>query len=190
MIRYAFLVLFIGISANAAATDPRPGVVECLGKDGNWYPYGAEECDPGYSKRWAEAERERRRIADEADRKAAGQTTEQSHVAQPPAAQPPDVLPPTAQPFTPATSPTPGQEHQPPVTREPPGPIEVILYAVSGIGLIVFIVALYFLPYLAAKRRRHSKREAIFILNLLLGWTFLGWAIALIWAYTENNATA
>jgi hypothetical protein len=39
---------------------------------------------------------------------------------------------------------------------------------------------LYFLPSIIA----HNKTNfgGVFVLNLLLGWTFVGWIIALIWA--------
>jgi hypothetical protein len=33
-----------------------------------------------------------------------------------------------------------------------------------------------------ARRRRHPNTVAIGILNLFLGWTFLGWVAALVWA--------
>jgi hypothetical protein len=33
-----------------------------------------------------------------------------------------------------------------------------------------------------AEERRHRNLAAIVVLNLLLGWTFLGWVGALIWA--------
>ena len=52
-------------------------------------------------------------------------------------------------------------------------------------GLIVLI--LYFLPTLCA--RKHHNRDAIFALNLLLGWTLLGWIAALIWACTKPPPT-
>jgi hypothetical protein len=38
-----------------------------------------------------------------------------------------------------------------------------------------------------AASRKHNNEGAIFVLNLLLGWTFLGWVIALIWAPTDNT---
>jgi hypothetical protein len=54
-------------------------------------------------------------------------------------------------------------------------------------GLICFIgvgLLLYFLPTFIAAMRGHQNGIAIFILNLLLGWTFLGWVAALVWSFT------
>jgi hypothetical protein len=48
----------------------------------------------------------------------------------------------------------------------------------------LIIIALYFLPAIVAAIRHHPNQNAIFIQNLLLGWTIIGWIIALIWANT------
>ena len=48
----------------------------------------------------------------------------------------------------------------------------------------VLALAIYFLPFIIAASRKHHNALAIFMLNLFLGWTFLGWVIALIWACT------
>ncbi len=50
--------------------------------------------------------------------------------------------------------------------------------------LIVGILGIYFLPSIVAYRRQHHNTMAIFILDLFLGWTFLGWVIALVWSST------
>ena len=50
--------------------------------------------------------------------------------------------------------------------------------------LILGILVPYFLPAIIASARNHHQRLAIFVLNLFLGWTFLGWLLALIWACT------
>jgi hypothetical protein len=47
---------------------------------------------------------------------------------------------------------------------------------------LLFLFALYFLPALIAGGRNLHERTAITLLNLFLGWTFIGWIIALIWA--------
>lgn len=46
----------------------------------------------------------------------------------------------------------------------------------------VLIFAAYFLPWMIAAGRNHHNAGAIALLNLFLGWTLLGWLIALIWS--------
>jgi len=48
--------------------------------------------------------------------------------------------------------------------------------------LVVLIVAFYFLPTLIAFLRQHKNKLAVFLLNLLLGWTVLGWVVSLVWS--------
>lgn len=54
---------------------------------------------------------------------------------------------------------------------------------------IVILVLFYFIPWVIAGIRGHHNTKAIFILNLFLGWTFLGWVGALIWAFTSPPRT-
>lgn len=51
--------------------------------------------------------------------------------------------------------------------------------------IIASVLIFYFLPAIVAIARSHHNALAIFILNLLLGWTFLGWVVALAWAGTR-----
>lgn len=44
----------------------------------------------------------------------------------------------------------------------------------------------YMLPAFVAWRRGHRQTGAIAVLNLLLGWTILGWIGALVWACTAD----
>lgn len=55
-----------------------------------------------------------------------------------------------------------------------------------GIVGLVFILAAYLIPTVIAAARKHNNGGAIFALNLLLGWTFLGWIGAFIWSLTSN----
>ena len=48
--------------------------------------------------------------------------------------------------------------------------------------MIALIFAVYFLPSLIAFLRDHKNKIAIFLLNLLLGWTVLGWVSSLVWS--------
>jgi hypothetical protein len=59
--------------------------------------------------------------------------------------------------------------------------------AMDNDGLAVFLVllAIYFLPNFMAGFRKHHNGSAILVLNLFLGWTVLGWIVALIWASTK-----
>ena len=50
---------------------------------------------------------------------------------------------------------------------------------------LVFAVYVYLVPSINAYDRRHHNLAAIVVLNVLLGWTALGWIIALVWSYTR-----
>jgi hypothetical protein len=52
--------------------------------------------------------------------------------------------------------------------------------------LVLLSLFVYFIPTLVAESRGHNQRGAIFILNLLFGWSFIGWVLALIWAFTNQ----
>lgn len=47
-------------------------------------------------------------------------------------------------------------------------------------------LALYFLPTMIGFRKRNA--GAIFALNLFLGWTLVGWVVALVWSLTVEDA--
>ena len=56
-----------------------------------------------------------------------------------------------------------------------------------GRGPALLLLALYFAPAIMAFLRGHLSRWAILILNLVFGWTFIGWIVALIWSLTGNT---
>lgn len=62
------------------------------------------------------------------------------------------------------------------------GAFATLFGGVLTVVLVASAIALYFLPTILARRRGHRSPEAIFVLNLLLGWTLLGWVGALVWA--------
>ncbi|WP_026689145.1 superinfection immunity protein [Alteribacter aurantiacus] len=55
-----------------------------------------------------------------------------------------------------------------------------------GIFIMLVVAAFYFIPTVVALARKKENVVAIFILNLLLGWSFIGWVIALVWACTTK----
>jgi hypothetical protein len=57
-------------------------------------------------------------------------------------------------------------------------------------GLAVWQIALlllYFLPTFIAWRRRHKNLGSISLVNILIGWTILGWIAALIWSLVDSR---
>lgn len=50
--------------------------------------------------------------------------------------------------------------------------------------LVVVAFILYFVPSIVALLRNHQNAAAILVLNSLLGWSFIGWVIALVWSFT------
>lgn len=56
--------------------------------------------------------------------------------------------------------------------------------AMGVIFLVLALIGIYFLPAFVASFRNHHQTNAIVILNLFLGWTLLGWVIALVWSAT------
>lgn len=52
-----------------------------------------------------------------------------------------------------------------------------------GLFLLVCGFALYFLPAIVARSRQHPNAAAILLLNLFLGWTFVGWVVSLVWSF-------
>jgi hypothetical protein len=50
----------------------------------------------------------------------------------------------------------------------------------------LFVAALlYFLPAIIGHNKRDS--TGIFVLNLLVGWTVIGWFVALLWACASDS---
>ncbi len=54
-------------------------------------------------------------------------------------------------------------------------------------GVLLFAALIYFAPAVVASMRGHMSATAIFVLNLFLGWTALGWILALVWSFTGNT---
>jgi hypothetical protein len=54
----------------------------------------------------------------------------------------------------------------------------------SVVGILGFIISLviYFVPTIIAVARHHRSALGIFLLNLFLGWTVIGWIAALVWS--------
>ena len=51
----------------------------------------------------------------------------------------------------------------------------------------ILYLLLYFLPTLIALIFGCDRKGAVFVLNLFLGWTFIGWVWALVWAVSPKR---
>jgi hypothetical protein len=57
-----------------------------------------------------------------------------------------------------------------------------MMQGVGGVLAIILVVGGYFLPSIIAKSRKHHQYSPILLINVFLGWTLLGWFVALVWS--------
>ena len=59
----------------------------------------------------------------------------------------------------------------------------------ASIGIVGFLViaALYFLPTIIATSRKVTNTGSVFVINLLLGWSVIGWIVALAMAVKSKT---
>lgn len=48
-------------------------------------------------------------------------------------------------------------------------------------------LALYFLPTIIGAARHKANRVGIFLVNFFLGWSIIGWVVALVWAVSTER---
>jgi len=65
---------------------------------------------------------------------------------------------------------------------------DAIVWATILVSLALSVL-LYFLPTIVARGNHKLDTGAIFVLNLLTGWTFVGWVVALVWACKHDRAS-
>ena len=67
----------------------------------------------------------------------------------------------------------------------------MILTSVNGGAIIGFLLlaGLYFLPTIIGSQRKVVNMGSVFVINLLLGWTVIGWVVALAMAARTNPNT-
>jgi hypothetical protein len=61
------------------------------------------------------------------------------------------------------------------------------LQLAAGFAILGFVIFVYSLPYYCACKYERNNRNAIGLLNFLLGWTVLGWVVALVWSAMEDK---
>jgi Superinfection immunity protein len=58
--------------------------------------------------------------------------------------------------------------------------------AFLGFIILVGLIS-YFIPTIVARVRKTPRPVAIFLVNLVFGWTVLGWIAALVWAVGQRQ---
>ena len=51
----------------------------------------------------------------------------------------------------------------------------------------IIFTLIYFIPTIAAYAGKHHNRVPVFVINFFLGWTFIGWVVALAMASTSKK---
>jgi uncharacterized membrane protein len=62
----------------------------------------------------------------------------------------------------------------------------------NGTNIILFILfglLIYFFPFVVAKMRKSNRSGQVFVINFFLGWTFIGWVIALVIGVGKNKTS-
>ena len=62
--------------------------------------------------------------------------------------------------------------------------VDLILRIAMWVGIACGTVV-YFLPACIGFNEKQEGRLAIFLVNLLLGWTVIGWIISFVWSISE-----
>ncbi len=62
---------------------------------------------------------------------------------------------------------------------------DILPSVLTGVLFAVVLALFYFAPSITGRKKRNAR--AIFILNLLLGWTLIGWVIAAVWASMKDD---
>ena len=60
------------------------------------------------------------------------------------------------------------------------------LFIALVISIMFITLAVYFIPIIIAYIRKHNNFTAICLLNLFVGWTFLGWLASLLWSLNSD----
>lgn len=65
------------------------------------------------------------------------------------------------------------------------GSLSIYHWAIFAI-VFVIVFGIYFLPAIIAISNNRKNKVAITVLNIFLGWTFIGWVGSLVWALMKD----
>lgn len=52
---------------------------------------------------------------------------------------------------------------------------------------VIIIIVLYFVPTITAYENKKKNKQSILVINTFLGWTFIGWIVALAMAVGKDS---
>jgi hypothetical protein len=61
------------------------------------------------------------------------------------------------------------------------------MFRAIGFPFLLFSLAVYFLPTIIAITRKKTNQVGILLVNFLLGWSVIGWIVALVWAVSTER---
>ena len=61
------------------------------------------------------------------------------------------------------------------------------VYGPEVLLILPVILAAYFAPSIVAYARHHQQSGSVLVINLFLGWTFIGWIVALAMAVSATK---
>ena len=69
--------------------------------------------------------------------------------------------------------------------------LSMIVVLILILIIVAISVTIYIIPLIVAIKKKHPYKVPIILINIFLGWSFLGWVGALIWAciLPEQNNT-
>jgi RsiW-degrading membrane proteinase PrsW (M82 family) len=57
-----------------------------------------------------------------------------------------------------------------------------------GVILVIVLVGIYFLPAIVGASRSVPNLGSVVVINFFLGWTFIGWVVALAMAFRSGSS--
>lgn len=61
-----------------------------------------------------------------------------------------------------------------------------IVFLILAIIAFICLILVYFIPTIIACRRNYINKGPVIIINIFLGWTYIGWVIALAWSLKKD----
>jgi hypothetical protein len=58
----------------------------------------------------------------------------------------------------------------------------VSIFEILMLIVVLILVYIHFLPTIIALKKNHNNKVPIILINIFLGWSLVGWVVALVWA--------